>query len=195
MAAGRPKGFDEDEVLDRAMEVFWAKGFSAASAEDLLAAMGIGKGSFYLAFKGGKRELYERTLERRSRRGLEQFDAGLAATGDPIGYLKGFFLALADTGRDRRLLGCYLGNALVEMAALDDGLRVQAAQLLSKLERRFREILRKAKEERLIRTREEPEVLAAHLINLWNGLNVTRRMPSQEKNLRGIIELNFRLLE
>lgn len=195
MAAGRPKGFDEDEVLDKAMGVFWAKGYEAASAEVLLAAMGIGKGSFYLAFKGGKRELYGKTLERRSRRGLEKFDAGLAEAEDPVRYLKDFFLALADSGKDRRLLGCYLGNALVEMSALDSGLRTQASHLLAKLEGRFRDILRRAREDGRIRSREEPEILAAHLINLWNGLNVTRRMPSQEKNIRALVELNFRPLE
>ena len=61
--AGRPKIFEEKDIINKAIEVFWTKGYEAASSDDLLAAMGIGKGSFYLAFKGGKKELYEKSLE------------------------------------------------------------------------------------------------------------------------------------
>lgn len=54
--AGRPKIFDEREAIQNATEIFRNKGYDTASAEELLNAMGIGKGSFYLAFKGGKQE-------------------------------------------------------------------------------------------------------------------------------------------
>jgi len=53
--AGRPKIFDEQDVINKAIEVFWGKGYEAASADELLKAMNIGKGSFYLSFRGGKR--------------------------------------------------------------------------------------------------------------------------------------------
>ena len=40
---GRPKTFDEHDVIERAQRVFWQRGYGAASTEELLAAMGIGK--------------------------------------------------------------------------------------------------------------------------------------------------------
>lgn len=52
--AGRHKTYDEQVVLDKAIEVFWKKGYELSSAENLLKAMGIGKGSFYFAFKKWK---------------------------------------------------------------------------------------------------------------------------------------------
>ena len=58
----RPREFDRDAALDRAMQVFWAKGFAATSTEDLVAAMGIGRQSLYNAF-GDKRRLYLESLE------------------------------------------------------------------------------------------------------------------------------------
>ncbi|WP_390453127.1 TetR/AcrR family transcriptional regulator, partial [Chryseobacterium sp. Alg-005] len=61
--AGRPKIFDEQEAIQKATEVFRNKGYDTASADELLSAMGIGKGSFYLAFKGGKQELYIRSIK------------------------------------------------------------------------------------------------------------------------------------
>lgn len=59
---GRPASFDRTEVLDRAMRVFWAKGFAATSMNDLIDAMGIASPSIYAAF-GSKAGLYAAALE------------------------------------------------------------------------------------------------------------------------------------
>jgi len=60
---GRPRGFNYDEALDRAMHVFWRQGFEGASLNDLTAAMGIQPASLYKAF-GNKRTLFEKALAR-----------------------------------------------------------------------------------------------------------------------------------
>ncbi len=59
----RPREFDEAEALDRAMVVFWKKGYQNTSLDDLLEAMGIQRGSFYNTF-GSKKETYLRALDR-----------------------------------------------------------------------------------------------------------------------------------
>jgi len=59
----RPREFDEEQALDRAMDVFWRKGYQGTSTDDLMEAMGIGRGSFYNTF-GSKRGVYLRTLDR-----------------------------------------------------------------------------------------------------------------------------------
>ena len=53
----RPRIFNEDDVLDKAVNVFWAKGYEAASIQDLVDAMGIQRGSLYATF-GGKQPLF-----------------------------------------------------------------------------------------------------------------------------------------
>jgi AcrR family transcriptional regulator len=59
----RPREFDEAQALDRAMDVFWRQGYQATSTDDLMEAMGIGRGSFYNTF-GSKRAVYIRTFDR-----------------------------------------------------------------------------------------------------------------------------------
>jgi AcrR family transcriptional regulator len=59
---GRPRGFDENEALEKAIRVFWSKGFDGVTIDDLVSAMGVGRPSFYSVF-GDKRTLFLRALK------------------------------------------------------------------------------------------------------------------------------------
>ena len=76
---GRPREFEIDQALDRAMGVFWQKGYDGASLQDLLGAMQIARGSLYKAFED-KHSIYLATLDRYDRTVVE---AGIAFLSDP----------------------------------------------------------------------------------------------------------------
>ena len=111
----RPREFDEDVALERAMDVFWRKGYQATSTDDLMEAMGIGRGSFYNTF-GSKRKVYLRTLDRYLAllreggpyRPLFEMEAG----GDALQALLGSYLD--SVAKERGNHGCYFVHVAKE---------------------------------------------------------------------------------
>lgn len=105
---GRPRKFDENEVLDKAVAVFWRKGFDATSVDDLAEAMGIGRPSMYGAF-GDKEAIFMRCLERYSGTicypPLCALERGATAREAILGYLEG----VAEYISDPEHQGCMLG--------------------------------------------------------------------------------------
>lgn len=60
-ARGRPRGFDKDEALEKAMKLFWTRGYDGTSMAEIIETLGINKPSLYAAF-GNKEELFHKAL-------------------------------------------------------------------------------------------------------------------------------------
>jgi TetR/AcrR family transcriptional repressor of nem operon len=193
--AGRPKLYDEDEVIDKAINVFWDKCYDVASAEELLEEMGIGKGSFYFNFKGGKQELYERTLKRFAEKLNGKMERGLEKADDTIAYIKQYFITGAHASSLQKDRGCYYGNAMIQLSEKDKALKVLAAGILSDMQRIFTRAIRIAQDRGQIPVSQNAEALGLHLINFWNGMNVTRRMERSPEKLLALINLNFAVIQ
>ena len=192
---GRPKIFDEEEVINKAIEVFWKNGYEASSTEILLKAMGIGKSSFYLAFKGGKKELFEKAIEQRSKNSIGGLEKDLAESDNKIQFLKQFFLDVLDPKSKRYLNGCLLGNAVAELSNVDLELKKKAADLLIKMEKVFLHVLKEAQKDGTLKSKENPEMLAKYLLTIWNGLNISIRVYPEPKILKPIIEKQLEVLK
>lgn len=191
---GRPKTFEEHEVIERAQRVFWRRGYSAASTDELLAAMGIGKGSFYLAFPGGKKELFQKTLQQFHRDSLSQLAQRVAASAQPVEVLKDYFYRIATAEPEAHEKGCYLANTVMEMAALDPELQHAAGQLLQQLEALFYTVIRQAQATGQLTNPTDARLLAQHLLTLWNGLSVTRRLYPDNAQLRKLLDFQLAML-
>lgn len=118
----RPRKFDRDAALQAALQVFWAKGFAGASAEDLTQAMGIGRQSLYDTF-GDKKRLYLEALDRYSTEQLSQHARTLNGPGRPAENLKALLVAFAEQPDDLRRLGCFGLNAICEFGQDDPEVR------------------------------------------------------------------------
>ena len=84
---GRPREFDEEQVLDAAMKAFWAKGYEATSLADLVSVTGLHKGSLYQAF-GDKHSLFIQTLNRYLQNVRQHKNQMLEAAETPIGGIR-----------------------------------------------------------------------------------------------------------
>ncbi|AHJ95367.1 TetR/AcrR family transcriptional regulator [Hymenobacter swuensis] len=191
---GRPKAYDEQDVISRAQQVFWQRGYSAASTEELLAAMGIGKGSFYLAFPGGKKELFAKTIQQFHQQSLHQLEQRVATSAQPVQVLKDYFYHIATAAPEAHEKGCYLGNTVMEMAAVDPQLQQAAGQLLKQLETQFFVVIEQAQASGQLTNPTNARLLARHLLTLWNGLSITRRLYPDNGQLRELLDLQLAIL-
>jgi len=139
----RPREFDPDEAMDKAMALFWDVGYEEASLSALLEAMEITKGSFYKAFQD-KHSVYLAALDRYNDKVVS---GTVAFLGDPahgsgrariLGLFGKIAAAALDTG-DR--LGCFLCNALVDKAAEDREAEAKLQAMTRRLEGGFRRAL------------------------------------------------------
>ena len=118
------KQFDVPQALDRAMEVFWTKGYAATSLDALGTATGLGRGSLYGAF-GAKDDLFRSCLKRyASRFGEQQQSAVDAHADDPVGAIEAFFAVVLTRIADPTLPGgCLIAQSAIEAPTLTDASR------------------------------------------------------------------------
>jgi TetR/AcrR family transcriptional repressor of nem operon len=192
--AGRPSIFDEAAVLDAATELFWSRGYEATSLDDLLAAMGLGKSSFYHAF-GSKKELFEKVMDRFVNDAVHRLMQELPVHPRPIERIREFFrgIAVAPAGVHKK--GCFMGNTVVELNNTDRALSGRAARRLERMEEMFRVQIAAAQQSGELQTREDAVVLARYLVTVWNGLNITRRVYPDPEALGPLIELQLQVLK
>jgi TetR/AcrR family transcriptional repressor of nem operon len=130
----RPKEFDRDGAVERAMSVFWSKGYAATSTDDLLQAMKIGRQSMYDTF-GDKRRLYVEALERYQQESIARHIKRLRSIASPLAGVEALVVGVISSDRATRERGCMgvgaiceFGNADTELAEL----RVKSSRMLHK---------------------------------------------------------------
>lgn len=181
----RPREFDADAALESAMRVFWEKGYDASSMSDLLAAMGIAKGSLYKAFKD-KRSVYLASLERYERTMVEPVLAMLRdkSQGEGLARVRRL-LELAAQPAAANDRGCFLCNAAVDQAQADAQVRAKVLAMTRRIERAIAEALAES-------AADHAEA-ARRLTALYMGLRVLARAGYPPTELEAVISSALRL--
>jgi TetR/AcrR family transcriptional repressor of nem operon len=130
----RPKEFDRTSTLDRAMDLFWRRGYEATSLSDLERHLGIGRQSIYDTF-GTKIELYRQALDRYSAVPVSYLLSRLDAGGARA--IRGFFERLIDYQARPSPPACFMVNSAIELAPRDPQIRSQVHEHLRRLEAGF----------------------------------------------------------
>lgn len=172
----RPREFDEEEVLGRALEVFHAKGFDGATLDELEQATGLGRGSLYGAF-GDKRALFLRALALYLDTALRERMARLQCPEAGKAEIVALFRGVArDALGDRERKGCMVTNCSIELADRDPDLACQAARSLDLFERAFAGAIRQAQTRGDIGAGRDPVRLARFLTVCMEGMLVLARV-------------------
>jgi TetR/AcrR family transcriptional repressor of nem operon len=184
----RPVKFDQAKARDKALLLFWQKGYQAASLVDLLGAMGISRSSFYAAF-GDKRALFLACLDLFAER-TQQVLLRAKAEKAPLDALQFFFERhLNGPGRHKASLGCLLVNTVLELAGVDDELSDRASQHLAAIQRLFEQCLLEAG---CVPYRAKE--FASMLMLLNEGVRVASRRRLSTREQLDPISTTFRLL-
>lgn len=182
---GRPRAFDEDEVLNALVELFWEQGFEAASMNEIVEAAGLNKSSLYNAF-GSKDELFFQVLERY----LDAREAMLLASMGEGGLeaLTGFFemvrMELVSESGGR---GCLAVNTTTELGLRD----TRAAELSERYRTTIRSGFRGPLERAADAGEIDPDLVEAYVATLTAamlGLSVTARGGASDAELSTTVD-------
>lgn len=139
----RPRTFDEEAILDRAMILFWRKGYEATAMSDLVAELGLGRGSIYAAF-GDKHQLFIRALGRYLDHQTRLLGTALDDEGPALAQLRDVLGRLLAADAASGTAGCFSVNSIAELLPHDEEVAKLARRNLQYAEEAFTAQLERA---------------------------------------------------
>ncbi len=185
------RAFDIDEALERALQVFWRKGYEGASLSDLMDAMGINRPSLYAAF-GNKEDLFRKALGR--------YLAGpVAYIGEAIGQptarqvVEQLLLKSADfLTNPKNPRGCLAVHGALSCSSDAATIREELNKVRRAYENAMRRRFKKAKSKGDLPATSNPADLARYVATILQGMAVQAVGGATRKDLRRIVELVLR---
>ena len=186
---GRPRAFDPDAALERAMHVFWAKGYEGASLSNLTRAMRINRPSLYAAF-GNKEQLFGKVLDRYMDGPVAYFGKALAEA-KARDVVEEILLGTARMGDDPRIpAGCLMVQGA--LACGDASVRKEVAARRAAAEGALRRRLQRAKREGDLPKNSSPGDLAGYVMTVVRGMAVQSAGGASSDQLRRVAQIALR---
>ena len=186
----RAKEFDPDTVLEKAMDLFWTKGYEATSIKMLVSHMGINRFSLYSTF-GDKHQLFLGAMERYHQKTADAEISILEASEDGIASIRRYFDALIDRfTAEGGSKGCFMTNTTTELAPHDDGAKERTGAFLLQMQAAFYHALVRAQtagENRETRLND----YARFLTNTAQGLGVLAKISPSRDILVSIVDVSI----
>lgn len=185
---GRPRVFDKDEALDKAMQIFWNRGYEGASIAELTETLGINKPSLYSAF-GNKEELFKKALIRYAA-GPVAFVRDVINESTSRKVAESFLIKVAEYLTD----SSHPKGCMIVQGALSSG---ESAEQVKELLIRYRSSYESLLAERFEKARAEgdlpsdvnPKELAKYLATLHQGMSVQATSGASKDELIKIVNL------
>ena len=185
---GRPREYDEEQVLEQAMSLFWSQGYEATTMSHLLAATGLAKGSLYQAF-GDKQHLFLAALDRYLARGRRDLSKCLRGAENGYAGLRNWLLENArpsTAGGIRR--GCMAVNTAVELAPHDPETRKVLRAHERRMEQLYEDCIVRGVEDGSLLSSVDPAAGARWLTTTIYGLQVRAKLGMSHEQGRETVE-------
>lgn len=189
---GRPKSFDTQVALERAMEVFWTHGYEATSVQALVEAMGISRASMYDTF-GDKHALFAAVIDHYQCTITCGIERKLDVPGSPLAAIRRCLASLADESRCG-CRGCLGTTAAVEMAQHDPVVCEAVKGIFRTIEKSFHDALRRAVAAGELDPGADTRARARFLTGTVQGLFVMGKAAASRAVMRDIVEVACRAL-
>jgi AcrR family transcriptional regulator len=188
---GRPRAFDVDRALDRALHLFWRKGYEGTSLSDLTRAMAINRPSLYAAF-GDKEALFRRALDRYADGPAAHVRAALdQPTARAV--VDHFLRRMADLiTNPRNPAGCLNVQGALACNASAEPIREQLALRRAAGEKALRQRLKRARAEGDLPRDANPTDLARYVATVAHGMSVQAAGGASRSQLRRVVQTVLR---
>jgi TetR/AcrR family transcriptional regulator, transcriptional repressor for nem operon len=189
---GRPRAFDSDETLLRAMRLFWERGYEATSIQDLVDALGVNRASLYGAF-GDKAEIFEAALDRYSAHVQAGVRSALAPPHRGREAVGRYFRAIIEQATEPGLpRGCLVLNTALGCSTAPPAVLHRVREAI----RRNEDVLHRAlARDPALRARSDLRALAQFFAAHGHGLAVKARIGTRPAELFQSAELALRVLD
>jgi TetR/AcrR family transcriptional regulator, transcriptional repressor for nem operon len=191
----RTKNFSEEEVLDKAVKLFWEKGYNATSANDLVEQLGLSRSSLYDTY-GDKRTLFIQSLNRYRSEFVKAMITMIGASTDIKTTIKDIFKLATDQDiTDKIPKGCFMVNSAIELSAHDSEVAEIVAQNQRDIENSFEKAILKGQAAGTISDRHDGKSLATFLFNSLSGIRVAMKYNKSRNAFDQIININLSILD
>lgn len=189
----RVKLFDKDDVLEKAMLLFWNKGYHATSIQDLVNALGINRGSLYDTF-GGKKNLFEQALALYCNQNIKITREFLQSEKSvKVAIKKLFQVFIDDSVEDKK--GCFVVNTTTELSCEDDIINTALLYNKDNFEAMFLECLKKGQKSGEISQNKDIKSLSYMIYVLFSGIRVVARLEKDNQRLHKLSNVVLSLLD
>ncbi|TDB97225.1 TetR/AcrR family transcriptional regulator [Actinomadura sp. 7K534] len=183
---GRPRSFDDDQVIGSALDLFWRRGYAATSLRDLKEDLGVLPGSVYAAY-GSKHALFLRALGRYADAAREQAE-DMAAEGAVLPRIRALLLDVLQAAQATPGRGCLLGNTAAELLPEDEAAGRLVRGGFAALEDGLKQALQAAQRSGEVRAGIDCGAQARLLLGLMQGLHVLARAEPDPLRLTDAVD-------
>ncbi|MFD2035372.1 TetR/AcrR family transcriptional regulator [Belliella marina] len=191
----RTKVFDEEVVLEKAMYLFWQKGYNATSAQDLVDNLGISRSSMYDTY-GDKHSLFVKALKKYRTDRIDPVLKAVDTTPYIENYVNDFFEFIRkEQFGEPNSIGCFLVNSAVELAPVDPEIAEIANAIMIDTEEALYKAIKKGQQIGIYTKKFSARALAKFVFNALNGLRVTVKFDTNHNTFNDIINVSLSALK